>query len=140
MRHGGAFAAFRIANRRKLLILTYHRFSHGDEPAKTSAAAFTEQLAYLRAHYTIVPLSSIARGDPPPPGSVAITIDDGYRDAYDVAYPILRRFDASATIFVVTDFIDGRDWLWTDKVRFIARRAEAARMNEALKTLPPPAR
>jgi len=124
MRASGAFATFRLANRRKLLIVTYHRFSADRAYAATSAAMFAEQLAYLRARYTIVPLSAVERylreGLPLPAASAAITIDDGYHDAYEVAFPILQRYAVPATLFAATDFIDQKSWLWTDKVRFMA--------------------
>jgi peptidoglycan/xylan/chitin deacetylase (PgdA/CDA1 family) len=132
MRATGAFAAFRLAHRRRILILTYHRFSDRTEDGSTSRAAFSEQLSYLRRRYTIVPLSAIERhfteGAPLPDASAAITIDDGYRDAYEVAFPILRRYDAPAALFAVTDFIDQKGWLWTDKLPYVLPRTAAARL------------
>jgi len=146
LRASGVFAAIRTANRRKFLIVTYHRFSAQAAAGKTSAAALSEQLRYLQAHYTIVPLSAIERhlveGDPLPSSSAAITIDDGYRDAYEVAFPILRRYGARATLFAATDFVDGADWLWTDKLRYVETRLpqpgrfSAALLNEELKRVP----
>jgi peptidoglycan/xylan/chitin deacetylase (PgdA/CDA1 family) len=125
----GAFAPFRRANRGKALILMYHRFSRDEDGRATSARAFNEQLEYLNAHYTLVPLSRLAEhvraGESLPPGLAAITIDDGFSDAYEVAYPLLRRHNASATLFVVTDFLDGKSWMWTDKMRFLTSQAEA---------------
>ena len=93
--HGaGAFAPFRRANRHKPLILMYHRFSEKADGISTSARCFIEQLDYLSEHYKIISLSELARhltsGQPVPPGLAVITIDDGYRDCYDIAYPILR--------------------------------------------------
>jgi peptidoglycan/xylan/chitin deacetylase (PgdA/CDA1 family) len=58
-----------------------------------------------------------------PPGLAAITIDDGYRDAYEIAFPILRRHCAPATVFVVTEFVNGTTWLWTDKPRYLTALA-----------------
>src|SRR5262249_3349460 len=52
-----------------------------------------------------------------------ITIDDGYRDCFDIAFPILRERKIPATAFVVTDFVDQATWLWTDKVRYLTSRA-----------------
>src|SRR5437764_4617036 len=132
----GAFTTFLLANRLKTLILPYHRFSANDAPGTTSIRAFAEQLAYLRSHYAIVPLTSIERhiwhGDRLPAPSVAITIDDGYRDAYELAFPLLRRYGAPATLFVVTDFIDRNAWLWPDKVRFMALQTKAPRGSVAI--------
>lgn len=136
MQMTGAFAPFRRANRDKALILTYHRFSEGDSEAATSARAFSAQLRYLRSHYTILPLSAMCRalaeGSPLPPSPAAITIDDGYRDAYEIAFPLLRKYEAPATLFVVTDFIDRRTWLWTDKLRFLTFNAPEGRREVAL--------
>ena len=142
LRVSGAFDLMRLAHRRHALILTYHRFSSGGEGAnawapgwaadKTPAKVFAEQLEYLTRRYNVVPLDrlaeSLCRRERPPARLAAITIDDGYRDAYEIAYPLLRRFGAPATLFVPTDFIDRRAWIWTDKARFLTRRAASQRL------------
>ena len=48
--------------------------------------------------------------------SVVITIDDGYRDNYLHAYPILKKYSIPATIFLATNPISDRTILWHDKV------------------------
>src|SRR6185295_15527012 len=48
--------------------------------------------------------------------SVVITVDDGYRDFYLNAYPVFREFGISATIFLVSDFVDQKCWLWWDYI------------------------
>ena len=143
LRVSGAFDLMRLAHRRHALILTYHRFSSGGEGAnvwpswpswvnKTPAKVFAEQLEYLTRRYNVVPLSrlaeSMSRGGESQARLAAVTIDDGYRDAYEVAYPLLRRFGAPATLFVPPDFIDRRAWIWTDKARFLTRRAVSQRL------------
>ena len=124
-----AFAPFRLASRGKSLILMYHRFSETGEGISTPAHRFAEQLDYLTQHYRIVPLSEVAgylqSGKPMPSGLAVITIDDGYRDAYEIAFPILRERKVPATLFVVTDFVDRNCWLWTDKLRYLTARAES---------------
>ena len=122
----GAFAPFRWANRRQVLIITYHRIGEGEGGPRISARAFAEQARYLAAHYTLVPLSRLAeclQRRRVPPRLAAITIDDGYRDAYEIAFPILRKYRAPATVFVVTEFVDGTAWLWTDKPRYLTALA-----------------
>src|SRR5262249_30207856 len=138
LRVSGAFDLMRLAHRRHALILTYHRFSPGGgvasgwAPHKTPAKVFAEQLEYLTRRYHVVPPSplaeSIGRREQAPARLAAITIDDGYRDAYEIAYPLLRRFGAPATLFVPADFIDRRAWIWTDKTRFLTRRAVSQRL------------
>ncbi|HKQ80556.1 MAG TPA: polysaccharide deacetylase family protein [Blastocatellia bacterium] len=122
LRITGAFAPFRWAHRSQALILTYHRFSEREGEGAISARAFAEQVKYLAAHYTILPLSQLAvclQKREIPPSLAAITIDDGYRDAYEIAFPILRKHCAPATVFVVTEFVEGTAWLWTDKSRYL---------------------
>jgi peptidoglycan/xylan/chitin deacetylase (PgdA/CDA1 family) len=140
MNHAGAFAPFRLANRNKALIVTYHRFSETDNSVTTSARLLAQQLDYLTAHYRIVPLSELARhlasGAKLPSSVAAITIDDGYRDCYEIAFPVLRRYKVPAALFVVTGFTDRRTWMWTDKLRYVLPRARtstlATRVNGAL--------
>jgi peptidoglycan/xylan/chitin deacetylase (PgdA/CDA1 family) len=128
LRITGAFAPFRWAHRHQVLIVTYHRFSERDGAGRISARAFAEQVKYLAAHYTLVPLSlldSCLQHRDLPPRLAAITIDDGYRDAYEIAFPILREHCAPATIFAVTEFVEGTAWLWTDKARYLTESASA---------------
>lgn len=137
MRVSGAFAPFRLANRAKVLILTYHRFSQADEPDRTSAQALADHLEYLTQHYRLLPLSEIAdclaTGRSLPPGTAAITVDDGYRDFYEVAFPILLKYRAPATLYVATDFVDYKTWLWTDKLRFLTAHTPANEVVAVLK-------
>ncbi|HEY6403972.1 MAG TPA: polysaccharide deacetylase family protein [Blastocatellia bacterium] len=134
MRMFGAFDLMRHISRRRALILTYHRFSADghDDDGKTPARQFAKQLEYLTANYDVVPLSRmverITAGDPFPSHLAAVTIDDGYRDAYDIAYPLLRRYRVPATLFVVTEFANRRDWIWTDKTRFLTQQAAPQRL------------
>jgi peptidoglycan/xylan/chitin deacetylase (PgdA/CDA1 family) len=41
-----------------------------------------------------------------------LTLDDGYRDNRDFALPVLREFDAPATVYVATDFAEGYGRMW----------------------------
>jgi peptidoglycan/xylan/chitin deacetylase (PgdA/CDA1 family) len=71
-------------------------------------------MEYLaRNGYTVIPLKRLARflqgKEPLPAKTVAITIDDGYRSTYEIAYPILRKFGFPATVFLYTDFVGASD-------------------------------
>ncbi len=140
MQTAGAFAPFRFMHRDKALVLMYHRFSAGEHGPGLPARVFREQLDYLAAHYQVVPLSFLAAllnaGRPVPPRTVVITIDDGYRDAFTVAFPLLRAHRMPASLFLVSSFIDRRIWLWTDKVRYLVRHAPEDVVHEALDGTP----
>ena len=60
--------------------------------------------------YTTIDLYDLSLGiagkKPLPDKPVIITIDDGYLDSYDNAFPILQKYEQKATIFVVTDFLN----------------------------------
>lgn len=56
---------------------------------------------------------------------VAITIDDGFRDNYIHAWPLLQRYQVPATIFLATDFIDTRRPPWPIQIMEILHRTEA---------------
>lgn len=128
----GGFAPFRFANRSKALVLTYHRFGEHRDSLKISAQALARQLDYLTSHYTVVSLSVLtdlmSNGRELPPSLAVVTIDDGYSDAYEIAFPILRRYRVPATIFLVTGFVDKSCWLWTDKLRFAALTTRATKL------------
>ena len=105
----------RWRNRHGLRILMYHRFS--------SQASLATQCAHLKKHYTLLSLDEVAdhleNSKPFPRNSVALTVDDGYRDFLEVAFPIFARFGIPVTLFVVSRFIDGEIWLWPDVVRYL---------------------
>lgn len=126
-----AFAPVRFLNRRAVPILMYHRFSRDEEFGKTSEKAFESHLRYLTKHYRIISLDELVdykrKGEPLPPRSAVITIDDGYRDFYDIAFPILKKLNVPATLYVVTNFVEGKNWIWTDKARYILKKTLANR-------------
>ena len=119
----GGFTPFHWANRSKLLILTYHRFSRGEDASKVSASDFESHLQYLSLHNTVLSLAeaveSLKNGTSLPPNATVITIDDGYGDAYEIAFPKLKKYGFPATVYAITDFVDQKIWLWTDLMRYV---------------------
>ncbi len=124
----GGFSPFHRVSRDKILILMYHRFSAEENPHKTSAAQFSAHLEYLKKHNRVLSLADVTEhlqtGKSLPPNTVVITIDDGYADTYETAFPLLKQFGFPATLFAVTDFLDDKCWLWTDCMRYVLTRTE----------------
>jgi GT2 family glycosyltransferase/peptidoglycan/xylan/chitin deacetylase (PgdA/CDA1 family) len=99
-------------------VLMYHAFTDSGERdryilPKRSFALQMRLLAALR--YRVVGFEELSRALREdrllPRRSVAITIDDGYRDNYEIARPILRRHGFPATLFLVSRRIGAsNDW------------------------------
>lgn len=68
-----------------------------------SSADFQAQMAWLQRHCRVMALPDLAeavRTRTIPPGAVAVTLDDGYADNFEVASPILVELGIPATFFV----------------------------------------
>jgi peptidoglycan/xylan/chitin deacetylase (PgdA/CDA1 family) len=97
-------------------ILCYHRFGAKASKLTVTPVAFAAQMQYLAKNgYHVLPMSRIeeflAGRAPLPRKSVIITIDDGYRSTFDVAYPILKQHGFPATVFLYSDFVGAPDAL-----------------------------
>ncbi|MBI3770084.1 MAG: polysaccharide deacetylase family protein [Deltaproteobacteria bacterium] len=137
--HLGVLAVLRRLRRReRSIILRYHAVASDETPVPTYAgpeitiprALFAAQMRFLRRAYTPVPLATIAdavgRGEAPPAGTVAITLDDGYADNYHQAFPVLRALGLPATVYVVTETLDGGAALWMAELRAVMMASHAA--------------
>jgi len=90
-------------------VMMYHSVNGGEGNAtgrRFDPEALRAQLAWLDARYDIVDLPEVLETGATP--RVALTFDDGYRDFRTHALPVLRAFDAPATVFVIADRIGGR--------------------------------
>jgi len=113
------------------LVLNYHRI--GDQLScnldrgvfSATAEDFRAQLLFLKEHFHVTTLEemlwlirnphSIRRVE------VLITFDDGYRDNYEIAFPILREHGLQATFFLVTSYVGSNLLPWWDTIASILR-------------------
>src|SRR5262249_25822166 len=113
--------------KRGTLILLYHAFGTDGERASryvVPSRRFAGQMKLLsRLGYNVLSLNEYLEHRRehrlPPPRSVVITMDDGYRDNETVAGPILDRYGYSATVFLVTSPAKG----WSQREPALAERA-----------------
>ena len=123
---GLAWAAARF-NRKKSLVLGYHDlYADAVDPVdnfdglRVRRDRFEQQMQYVAARYHVVPLDhlldpSVSSRDGKP--LAAITFDDGYKNVYQIAYPVLRQLGLPATVFVIPDFsLHGR-MPWWERLR-----------------------
>jgi peptidoglycan/xylan/chitin deacetylase (PgdA/CDA1 family) len=122
-------------------ILLFHRVNDDQEPYFTGVpvARFRAQAEVLARHWTVLPLRelvALAARNALPGRAAAITFDDGYRDNYECAFPILSEFGLPATIFLATGAIDTGRPLWHDRVFDAFRRTRAPRLRVGALDLP----
>lgn len=92
-------------------IMMYHRVLTNPDPGyrlAVSSQAFYRQMRFLKENnFNVLPLgeliSLIKEKKKISPRTIAITFDDGYRDNYICAFPILKKYQLPATIFIIVD-------------------------------------
>jgi len=113
---GGAFYFARRKLRNKTFILYYHKINNfkagGLKSLFVRPSYFDFQMRYLRWRgYRTISLEELAQilksgGRQPLPQKVfVITFDDGYRDNFTNAYPVLKKYGFRATVFLVYENI-----------------------------------
>ncbi|HEY6346239.1 MAG TPA: polysaccharide deacetylase family protein [Bryobacteraceae bacterium] len=119
IRHTGGLALARWLNPRGVRILMYHHF--------WDRAALARQCAHIRKHYHPVSMTAVSEwlhaGRSLPPYALAVTVDDGHRDFHETGYPVFAEYGIPVTVYLVTDFMDGKSWLWFDRILHAFRQA-----------------
>lgn len=117
---------FHLYVKRRLLVLCYHGVYRGECDAginwqgkHIAAEKFRSQLLFLKNRgYRFIAadeLVSICESDSVPASPLAmVTFDDGYRNNYTNAWPVLKELDIPAIVFVVSGFLESQETLWMD--------------------------
>jgi peptidoglycan/xylan/chitin deacetylase (PgdA/CDA1 family) len=108
--------------RKAAVVVAFHRVQRGADVSDSltvNPERFEEYCRFFRRHFRVVPLRELVdkleRGQTPG-RELAITFDDGYRDNFENAMPILESLSLPATFFIVSQ------WIETDVVPFWDRR------------------
>jgi peptidoglycan/xylan/chitin deacetylase (PgdA/CDA1 family) len=118
-----------------VLVLNYHRVGDGAKSLfdrglwSADVGAFTDQIRFCKSQLDVITPDDIpqvmARGW----GRYAlITFDDGYRDNYLTAFPILKAEGVPATFFVTTGFLDGPAVPWWDEIAWMVHTSRRDRV------------
>ena len=131
----------------KYVIIMYHRIIYKDETEGiiqdgmyTNPDTFKNQIKYLKDNFNIVSLQYLASVlstkyltvDKKP--FCCITFDDGWKDFYKYAYPILISLNTCATVFLPTDFIGTSKLFWTDRLSSVLQKIYQLK-NEGIKLM-----
>lgn len=120
---------------RGTLVLNYHRIAPADTRPTGEGWSATEdeldsQLRYLNKHVEVVgPEALLERRNG---RSVILTFDDGYRDNYERALPLLREHGVPATFFLATGFLDRGGVAWWEEIDWMVQSSTRPRLNGAL--------
>lgn len=106
-------------------ILMYHSVDPQAKPENRLAVTpqvFERQVRFLKEHnYNVLPLESLSalirEKKTIPPKTVSITFDDGYKDNYIYAFPILKKYGLPAAMFIIINEVGRRDRLSWDEIR-----------------------
>jgi len=120
----GADRLMRFTFRNRLLVVMYHGVTVVDHqpPVWTQLPShiFEKQIKWLSRNFTPVTLSevvaAITHGKDLPSNSVLITFDDGLKNNYTVAYPVMKKYQVPGAIFLTVDFTGTDRFFWVDEL------------------------
>ena len=105
-------------------ILMYHSIDNNGNDTKLSVSpeSFARQMEFLsKNHYNVVPLgkviSYIKKNEIPPQKTIAITLDDGFHNNYQYAYPVLKKYNIPATLFIIVNRVGNPGFLSWEEIR-----------------------
>jgi tetratricopeptide (TPR) repeat protein len=136
----------RLPMRNKLIILNYHRIRSNDFQLSNAfddgvyvldAEEFTRQMKWIKNNTLVLSekdlLDCYRNGIFYPPNTampcVLVTFDDGYRDNYTVAFPILKFYQIPAILFVATQMVNSRQLSWWDIIAYLIKRCTKPLLN-----------
>jgi len=124
--NGGMGRLSRRTDCPKFAVLCYHRVGMGGIPlfSEQPPELFEAQMRYVRQRYRVISLDQLCEEMEKPQGkkdAVAVTFDDGYRDLYVHALPVLRKHEIPATIYLPVASIETGQVPWYDRI-FLALR------------------
>lgn len=123
-----------LAQRSRFRILTYHRFASHLVP--DVEIRLREQFSFLKDHFHLVSMDEISEalvsGRPLRASSLAITVDDGYRDILTDAFPVASSLGIPFTVYLATGFVDRQCWMWWDQVEYCLKRTSQAELRARL--------
>ncbi len=131
----GALNLCEWRRRGRLIVFNYHRIRPAGKFATPlhdgvfgpDEATFERQIAWLRANTRVLSEQDLleildSRRCPAEPCAM-ITFDDGYRDNFELALPLLLRHSAPAIFFIPDDLIAARRLGWWDVVSYLVKSA-----------------
>lgn len=133
-----------ILTKGKIIILMYHRVLDGKDELNiqpgmyVTSHVFEEQIKFLISSFKIISFyellqrlknATIEHNS----RYCIITFDDGWRDNFINAYPILKKYNIPATIFLPSSYIDTTNWFWPERLTFLLTHMTLSKLSEITK-------
>ena len=130
---GWAIRAAKLWN--GFMVANYHRVGDGvtsrfnQDLFSATANDFETQLRFFKHNFDVIGPDDLEEARKARRGRfIQLTFDDGYRDNYEIAFPILRSQGLSATFFVATGYLDSPSIPWWDEIAWMVRGSEHGRL------------
>ena len=140
----------RSAKSELLTLLAYHRVCDFDPTgylfdegiSSASPEEFDRQMRFVKQNFDVMSFKDLkeclGQGSLPR-RPLIVTFDDGYRDNYQYAYPVLRRHNLSATICLTTGYIGLSEPFWWEKVAYWIKTCSGKQLSlgtQSMRTFP----
>jgi len=124
---------------RYIVVFVYHRIHPGKGNARVANICpeeFEKQIRYLKENfviYSIEKLVNVLKNNQIDNEGIkniaVVTFDDGYKDNYIYAYPILKKYKIPASIFLITDYVGKGKLFWWDEMEYILYYTKKEKIN-----------
>ncbi|MFH1776266.1 MAG: polysaccharide deacetylase family protein [Candidatus Omnitrophota bacterium] len=128
--------AQKMMNNNTLRILSYHRvldiqkdkFFLDERLIDADSYNFERQMNFIKDNFSVISFAGLRqmlnRDGEKIKNPLIITFDDGYKDIFEVIYPILRKLNLPATVFLTTGYIGKDELPWWDKISYIIKKTQ----------------
>ncbi len=118
---------WKIFHRGHILVLTYHRVVSEKDVKKrilepgifVKKETFEKHIAFFSSNYKVISFEKFINEKLNPSENYCIiTFDDGWKDNYINAYPVLKKFKTNATVFLACGYVNTDRIFWTDCIAY----------------------
>lgn len=120
------------------VFLNYHRvisdndFKKKNRPSDdliVSESVFEKQIIFLTKNFNVISINDVHK-NLNLKKKIVITFDDGYFDNFEIAFPILKKYNCPAIIYIATSFLNNTDYPWWLNIWKIIKHNEFIIFNE----------
>ncbi|MES9948212.1 MAG: polysaccharide deacetylase family protein [Candidatus Thiodiazotropha sp.] len=123
----------------KTVILTYHRVlpiklrerSYSHQAIMVDPVNFDMHLSVISEYFNVIDSGVLLNSKKESKPRCLITFDDGWRDNYEYAYPILKKYNCPAIIFIPLDYISTEETFWQEQLGYLIWHASKLDSHES---------